>query len=77
MNVREITDGASETLAHYAMTAVAFTVVTAWLIVAFQSHSPFHEPGVGFWRRLAWPFLYVKRPTGLRQSLRSQPVGLI
>ncbi|KAG2130876.1 cora-like Mg2+ transporter protein-domain-containing protein [Suillus clintonianus] len=75
MNVREIIGGATETLAHYAVVSVTFTVFTAWFVVAFQSHSPFHEPGVGFWRRLAWPFTYVMRPTGLRQSLRSQPAG--
>ncbi|KAG1718353.1 cora-like Mg2+ transporter protein-domain-containing protein [Suillus paluster] len=75
MNVREIIGGATETIGHYAIVSVAFTVVTAWLVVAFQTHSPFHEQGTGFWRRLAWPFLYVTRPTGLRQSLRSQPIG--
>jgi len=75
MNVREINQGGTETIANYAITSVAFTVVTAWLVVAFQPHSPFHETGAGFWRRLAWPYLYVTRPTGLRQSLRSQPVG--
>ncbi|KIK40570.1 hypothetical protein CY34DRAFT_807098 [Suillus luteus UH-Slu-Lm8-n1] len=77
MNVREIISGATETLAHYAMVSVSFTVLTAWLVVAFQVHSPFHDPGSGFWRRLAWPVTYVMRPTGLQQSLRSQPVGVI
>ncbi|KAG1727015.1 hypothetical protein EDB19DRAFT_1751139 [Suillus lakei] len=76
MNVREITDDATETLSHYAVVSISFTVLTAWLVVAFQSHSPFHEPGSRFWLRLAWPFSYVIRPTGLRQSLRSQPGGL-
>jgi hypothetical protein len=75
MNVREIIGGATETLAHYAMVSVSFTVLTAWLVVAFQVHSPFHEPGSGFWRRLAWPVTYVVRPTGLQRALRSQPVG--
>lgn len=75
MNVREIIGGATETLAHYAMVSVSFTVLTAWLVVAFQVHSPFHESGSGFWRRLAWPVTYVVRPTGLQRSLRSQPVG--
>lgn len=77
MNVREIISGATETLAHYAMVSVSFTVLTAWLVVAFQVHSPFHDPGSGFWRRLAWPVTYVMRPTGLQRSLRSQPVGVI
>ncbi|KAG2097244.1 uncharacterized protein F5147DRAFT_370624 [Suillus discolor] len=74
MNVREIISGATETLANYVTVSVTFTVLTAWLVVAFQSHSPFHEPGAGFWRRLAWPVTYIMRSTGLRQSLRSQPV---
>jgi hypothetical protein len=72
MNVREITVDATETLAHYATVSVIFTVLTAWVVVALQSHSPFHEPGDGLWRRLAWPIHYVMRPNGLRQSLRSQ-----
>jgi len=75
MNVREINTGGTETFANYAGVSVAFTVITAWLVVAFQSHSPFHDQGAGFWARLAWPYLYVTRSTGLRQSLRSQPVG--
>ncbi|KAG1817367.1 hypothetical protein EV424DRAFT_1540458 [Suillus variegatus] len=74
MNVREIISGATETLANYVTVSVTFTVLTAWLVVAFQAHSPFHESGTGFWRRLAWPVTYIMRPTGLRQSLRSQPV---
>ncbi|KAJ8582390.1 hypothetical protein M405DRAFT_846472 [Rhizopogon salebrosus TDB-379] len=77
MNVREINQGGTETFANYAGVSVAFTVLTAWLVVAFQSHSPFHEANVGFWRRLAWPYLYVTRSTGLRQSLTGQPVGVI
>ncbi|KAG1736639.1 uncharacterized protein EDB91DRAFT_500131 [Suillus paluster] len=77
MNVREVTPDATETIANYAAVAVSFTVLTAWLVVAFQSQSPFHEPGSGFWRRLAWPVSYVIRPTGLRRSLKSQPVGLL
>ncbi|KAG0699494.1 hypothetical protein DFH29DRAFT_1001920 [Suillus ampliporus] len=77
MNVREITDDATETMAHYTAVSVVFTVLTAWLVVAFQPHSPFHEPGSGFWWRLAWPFSYVIRLTGLRRSLRRQPDGLL
>ncbi|KIK40559.1 hypothetical protein CY34DRAFT_24766 [Suillus luteus UH-Slu-Lm8-n1] len=55
MNVREITQDATETLSHYAAVSIAFTVLTAWLVVAFQAHSPVHEVGCGFWRRLSWP----------------------
>lgn len=76
MNVKEITDNATETLTHYAAVSIVFTVLTAWLVVAFQSHSSFHEPGSGFLRRLAWPISCVIRPTGLRRSVRSQPGGL-
>ncbi|KAG1896143.1 uncharacterized protein F5891DRAFT_609260 [Suillus fuscotomentosus] len=76
MNVKEITDDATETLSHYALVSIVFTVLTAWLVVTFQSHSPFHEAGSGFWRRLAWPFSYIIKHTGLRRLLRSQPGGL-
>jgi hypothetical protein len=65
MNVREITEDATETLWHYAAVSIAFTVATAWLVVAFQAHSPFHEGGCGFWRRLAWPVLWVWRCVGV------------
>lgn len=76
MNVREITADATETMSHYAAVSIAFTVLTAWLVVAFQSHSPFHEPGSGFWRRLSWPFSYIIIQTGLRRLISSQPEGL-
>jgi hypothetical protein len=65
MNVREITQDATETLSHYAAVSIAFTVLTAWLVVAFQAHSPVHEVGCGFWRRLSWPVLYVGRWAGV------------
>ncbi|OJA14997.1 hypothetical protein AZE42_07805 [Rhizopogon vesiculosus] len=75
MNVREINTGGTETIANYAAVSVAFTVLTAWLVISFQSHSPFHETGAGFGRRLAWPYFYVTRGTGFRQALRGEPVG--
>lgn len=75
MNVREINAGGLETITNYAGVSVAFTVLTAWLVIAFQSQSPFHDQGAGFWKRIAWPCLYVTRSTGLRQPLRTQPVG--
>ncbi|KAG1880208.1 cora-like Mg2+ transporter protein-domain-containing protein [Suillus subluteus] len=71
MNVKEITSDSTETIYHYAVTSIVFTVLTAWLVVAFQSHSSFHEPGSGFWQRLAWPFSYVIRH--MLRLLRSQP----
>jgi hypothetical protein len=75
MNVKEITDDATETISHYAMVSVTFTVLTAWLVVAFQSHSSFHEPGSGFFQRLSWPFSYVIRH--ILRLLRGQPSELL
>ncbi|KAG5639754.1 hypothetical protein H0H81_000034 [Sphagnurus paluster] len=54
MNVDEISPGTKGTLAHYLAVALPLTIVTIWVIVAFQSKHIFPE-GTGLVRRFAWP----------------------
>ncbi|KAH7905719.1 hypothetical protein BJ138DRAFT_1164230, partial [Hygrophoropsis aurantiaca] len=55
----------SESMGRFLITAITLTLITAWLIVALQSDSPFHDHGERhqpFWtRRLWWPLIYLRR----------------
>ena len=59
MNVKEINPGTNETLMHYAATAVPFTLVTVWVIIAFQSKYLFEE-NASPWKRLGWPYMLLR-----------------
>ncbi|TEB25452.1 hypothetical protein FA13DRAFT_1756550 [Coprinellus micaceus] len=66
MNVAEINPGSLETIRNYVATAVPFTIVTVWVIIAFQSKYIF-KTEVSFWWRLTWPFQliyerYIRKP---------------
>ena len=63
MNVREIVPSTNGTLVHYVATTIAFTSVSVWVIIAFQSRYIFRE-GVTFWQRLGWPILLILRLFG-------------
>jgi len=54
MNVAEINPDSKGTLPHYFAIAFPFTIVTAWVIIAFQSKHIFKERTT-FLRRLGWP----------------------
>ena len=54
MNVIEINPDSNGTLPHYFAIAFPFTIVTAWVIIAFQSKHIFKERTT-FFRRLGWP----------------------
>jgi len=54
MNVIEINPDSHETLPHYFAYAFPLTIVTAWVIIAFQSKHIFKER-TNFFRRLGWP----------------------
>lgn len=56
MNVKTFAPDTEGTLPHYIGTAVGLTILTIWVIVAFQSRYIFAE-GTNIWVRLAWPFL--------------------
>jgi hypothetical protein len=42
-------------ISHYFALALPLTILTAWIIFAFQSKYTF-PAGTGFWKRLAWLF---------------------
>ncbi|KAF5381593.1 hypothetical protein D9615_005537 [Tricholomella constricta] len=46
MNIEEINPGSLETLPHYLATAIPLTIITVWVIVAFQYH-PRHPQRTG------------------------------
>jgi hypothetical protein len=60
MNVQEIVPDTNGTLLHYFLTALAFTLLSVWIITAFQSRYKF-RPGVTFWQRLGWPVFFFLR----------------
>jgi len=61
MNVREITPSTNGSLWQYFALAVPITLITAWLIVAFQSKYVFPR-GTSLMKRLAWPVYLVLIP---------------
>jgi len=63
MNVKEIVPNTSGTILNYFLTAFSFTVVSVWVITAFQSRYNF-RPGVTFWQRLGWPVFLTLRMFG-------------
>ena len=60
MNVQEIVPNTSGTLVHYFVTALAFTLLSVWVITAFQSRYNFRK-GVTVWQRLGWPVFFILR----------------
>jgi len=65
MNVEVINPGTNGTLWQYFTTTASLTVVTVWIIVAFQSRHMF-PVNVPFWKRLGWPMTlpyYMYRDT--------------
>ncbi|KIM41609.1 hypothetical protein M413DRAFT_445584 [Hebeloma cylindrosporum] len=58
MNVAEINPGSEGTLPHYFAVALPLTIVTAWVIIAFQSKYIF-EDKTNFLKRLGWPAYLV------------------
>jgi len=58
MNVKEINPDTKGTLGKYFATALPLTILTAWVITAFQSEAIFPE-GASVIKRLLWPFFLV------------------
>ncbi|KAF8809594.1 hypothetical protein BYT27DRAFT_7162598 [Phlegmacium glaucopus] len=72
MNVQEI-NGTRGTLGHYVALALPLTIVTTWVIIAFQSKHIF-PPGTSFIKRFGWPVylintMFTKKPQPLTQKL--------
>ncbi|KAK0194621.1 hypothetical protein F5146DRAFT_925341 [Armillaria mellea] len=60
MNVRELSKDTKGTLPHYFETAAPLTLVTVWVVMAFQSKYLF-DSGSTFWMRLVWPWMLFKQ----------------
>lgn len=63
MNIVEIVPETNGTLAHYVETALPFTLLSIWIIIAFQSRYIFPSH-VTFWKRLGWPVLLLSQYLG-------------
>jgi len=48
------------TLVHYLETAIPLTIFTIWFIVASQANAPGSRMGSRGWKRLAWPYSFLK-----------------
>ena len=72
MNVSEINPGSLETISHYVAIAVPLTLVTAWIIIAFQSTYIFPE-NTGFFLRLGWPIYLVYKMMVQRRKRDERP----
>ncbi|KAF9559806.1 hypothetical protein CPC08DRAFT_637387 [Agrocybe pediades] len=61
MNVSEINPGSLGTLPRYIEIALPLTLITAWIIIAFQSKYIFENQNTTFVQRLGWPgYLVIK-----------------
>ena len=65
MNVRELNSGTFGSLSHYVEAALPLTLVTIWIIVAYQSRFVLREDEA-MWKKLLWPI-------ALGQRLLSRP----
>ena len=59
MNVGEINPGTTGTISQYLALTLPLTIVTAWIIIAFQSKYIFPS-GTSFIKRLAWPIFLIQ-----------------
>lgn len=56
---KELDGATGGTLSHYVATALPLTLLTIWIIVAFQSRFYFRDPEASMLRRLLWPVTFV------------------
>ena len=61
MNVSEINPGSLGTLARYAEVTIALTLLTFYIVITVTTHTSFHERGVSWRQRAAWPILFPWR----------------
>ena len=54
MNVGEINPGTKGTLPHYFAVTLPLTILTTWIVIAFQSKYIFKDKTT-FFKRLGWP----------------------
>jgi hypothetical protein len=60
MNVIEFNSGTFGTIAHYVEATLPLTLVTIWIIVAFQSRFVLRDNGAT-WKKLLWPIAFVHK----------------
>jgi len=60
MNVSEINPGTLGTLGKYFATALPLTIITAWIMIAFQ-YETILPPGTSIYERLAWPIFFLMK----------------
>jgi len=58
MNVKEINPGTKGSFPHYVMTVVPLTLLSIWVIIAFQSK--YYMKGQSVWKRFLWPVTFFK-----------------
>ncbi|PPQ66789.1 hypothetical protein CVT24_008698 [Panaeolus cyanescens] len=73
MNVEEINPGTFGTLPHYLAVALPLTLLTAWIIIAFQSTYLF-EAETHFLLRLGWPVYLIMKYFGLHKRKPQEEV---
>ncbi|KAF8993178.1 hypothetical protein BDQ17DRAFT_1401673 [Cyathus striatus] len=59
MNVKEIVPGSKGSIPHYLCIAIPMTILTIWVIMAFQSLHIIKKDAT-FWERVGWPILLYK-----------------
>lgn len=68
MNVKTFAPDTEGTLLRYIETTIAFTFLTIWIVIAFQSKYIFNAQGRSIWVRLAWPILLLWKRTKRGES---------
>jgi len=59
MNVREMNEKTTETIARYVEVTIGLTVLTSWLAIALQKESTFHLQNSSILKRILWPVFYA------------------
>jgi hypothetical protein len=59
MNVVELNPGGHIPLARFFEAMFPLTMITVWVIVAFQSRFVLRDDGGGAWKKLLWPILFA------------------
>ena len=79
MNVDVINDSGGPITSYLAL-ALPLTIVTAWIIVAFQSEHIF-PPGTSFIKRLGWPFFFLfmisRKRQGVARNLQPDDYSIV
>ncbi|KAF8523158.1 cora-like Mg2+ transporter protein-domain-containing protein [Hysterangium stoloniferum] len=76
MNLREINPDSNGTLSHYFATAVPLTIVSTWVIVAYQWTARPNEQAPAGMMRLLWPVMLVWRLIGRPQDKGSDTTAV-